>query len=384
MNQFHPQMTSEQIYDTLKEYNETLLDIAVNGTIDEFNQAIEEWNIESVNKTPEYVKAIRAYRMNQPVMTMNGVMFNYPIQKLSKAKNSIFSQSPLYDIFISYQEKLDIMALEILDSDTYDPKEQAKKNRAITDENNKKKIMREYFKSVNDFINYDLINDFPNKYRHGDTSNFYNDFVDIIVEKFVKQRENFYMVFNLEFLDDTYRKLHKGIFSEDSRISNFNNDLSRVSDPKQQLKILQDTENEIYRLMREHNQTVTDIGSYFKFAPKPQSDTSSSRTSHKVSLRNYLAGKNINPDVYNKFRNGKHVKNRLFYYELAFFLGLPTSEIIRKFFSFLGVGINSIEALVTTNDYNFFEDEILHWIDCGVDTNILNTMFNFAFERKYQ
>ncbi|MFQ9514643.1 MAG: hypothetical protein ACLRZ9_02335 [Eubacterium sp.] len=361
MNQFHPQMTSEQIYDTLKEYNETLLDIAVNGTIDEFNQAIEEWNIESVNKTPEYAKAIRAYRMNEPVIFIENTLCNYPIQKLIKENEEIFSQSLIRDVIESYKQELDRRALAMINE---------------TDSSEDSASAQKYYADLEDFINNTDATDFYKSYRESSSKIFSNTPQGKVINKLkilINSKCNLSLIFklNLKLLDDIHASFYSSyyeLFSKKDKVTALNN-LSRKDDWKKYIEAFNSAKEVIKDSMTKNHEGISDIPKYLSF-----------QSSIQIPFSSYLQGKGINRTTYNRYINGKNITNRLFYYELAFYLGLYNSDIIRKFFATIGFGVNPLIPLVARdNDYEFFEPEILHWVDCGISTNTINEIMGFKF-----
>lgn len=80
---------------------------------------------------------------------------------------------------------------------------------------------------------------------------------------------------------------------------------------------------------------------------------------------------------YQKSTKKKFVKERHFYLQMAFFLGLPTSNEIEKFLNFNGYTIKSPFKLFPNTD--IYDYDVCRYIDAGIDYNLINVMLGYEF-----
>ena len=74
-------------------------------------------------------------------------------------------------------------------------------------------------------------------------------------------------------------------------------------------------------------------------------------------------------------------KGTLFYLELAFFLGIPSSYEIEKLLNYHGCSLRSPYNVFTNiSGVDIFDYDICRWIDAGIDYNLINTMLGFEFQ----
>jgi hypothetical protein len=110
----------------------------------------------------------------------------------------------------------------------------------------------------------------------------------------------------------------------------------------------------------------------------------------KLFLTNYLDGKGLGRKTWKNYKNPKIrklPKELLFYFEIALYLGLPSSDDIERFMNLHGLSMNSDilyfgDVNLGRKAYHIMYKDVKRWIDAGIDYNLLNSMFNMDIQRK--
>ncbi len=104
------------------------------------------------------------------------------------------------------------------------------------------------------------------------------------------------------------------------------------------------------------------------------------KDNRRVTFTSYLTAKGLTGSSwfdYKKSTKKKFVKERHFYLQMAFFLGLPTSNEIEKFLNFNGYTIKSPFKLFPNSD--IYDYDVCRYIDAGIDYNLINVMLGYEF-----
>jgi hypothetical protein len=152
-------------------------------------------------------------------------------------------------------------------------------------------------------------------------------------------------------------------------------------------------DNEALREMNTHDKMqylLQDFRYITLNANKIDDDQKYSFDNQKLFLTNYLDGKGLGRKTWKNYKNPKTrklPKELLFYFEIALYLGLPSSDDIESFMNLHGLSMNSDllyfgDIYFGKETYHIMYSDIKRWIDAGIDYNLLNSMFNMDIQRK--
>jgi hypothetical protein len=156
---------------------------------------------------------------------------------------------------------------------------------------------------------------------------------------------------------------------------------------------------------------ANNFGNVVRDIDKIKDEKKYSFNNQKLYLTNYLDGKGLGRKTWKNYKNydparlkkrkkqpedlakpkkpGIHqiTKNPLFYFEIALYLGLPSSNDIEHFMNLHGFSMNSDmlyfgDVYFGKRIYHIMYRDVKRWIDAGIDYNLLNSMFNMDIQRK--
>ena len=363
-----------QLHSLFEQYNGDLLDISASQDIDAFERYIINSDIESCLDRPLYQASIYASRMTESSVCYNGSYADYSVRNLPE--DNLFSQSPLKTEIDHFQTDMDRIYFITLkdymkrnlnkdEYENYDFSDKRftpdKKNKVI---NSRREKITKYTEAMNDFLYLDIYR-LPEKFNARNSADNLKEMQTTIIKRvseIIRLRERFQMTLNFKLLDadseTSAKKLNESLATEDLNL-------------KEKLDLLDKALDNIFIKMLEANQTLLNFRDYYVI----DGDTS-------IFFRNYLEGKSIPRKSYDKWKNLHIIKDKLFYYEMILFLGLPTSDLAVRFLKQIGIGVDILHPIHNIGSHNIFETDILRWLDCGVNTNIINTLFGFELQRK--
>ena len=169
----------------------------------------------------------------------------------------------------------------------------------------------------------------------------------------VKAREKFYYYINYDLV---------GYDTED-----LNNTLRQKKTNKERFSILRNITDNIFTTLQ--NDSTLNFRDFFII-----------KDNRRVTFTSYLTAKGLTGSSwfdYKKATNKKFVKERHFYLQMAFFLGLPTSNEIEKFLNFNGYTIKSPFKLFPNTD--IYDYDVCRYLDAGIDYNLINVLLGYEF-----
>lgn len=397
---FNLDITPKELFYKLQQYNNEIRSYAADMDIDGLNTYITDSEIESCLDSPIYQSVIATSRITEPVITFNGYQSVYQYQNLPE--DGLIRNSAIAEDINHFQKQLNDISLITLDNylkkkstwvSEYHTKEVLKTIqrpiRELDDDEIEEIIdyridlMDDYTEKLNQFLNLKIQNLHVEYKTRTDLCKVEELLKDIrmSIDSLIRTRERLFLRLNFQILDE-------GIRDSKKYPSTLNERLANARTLTEQFQILKDADSQLYKVLKEQNKTFLDMRNYYLIDNNPNGNK---RRKTNILFRNYLDGKGIDRGNYDKFRNGKYIKSKLFFYEMAMFLGLPTSDTVRKFLELNGIGIDPVNPLLSTTyitksgikkPINFFERDILRWLDCGVDTNTINSMMGLQLEKK--
>ena len=304
-----------------------------------------------LDKEECFYDVLRAFRLANMPFSVAG--YNFLCEDL---KDEIWGKyEPLINDLVIHNMSLDEFLSDYGFDNEYD---------ALNASNNKRKI---YINTIKKRI--ELIEDYTRKYNnlvklydianvaqlHSSTSNtdtLQNSFTNAVVE-LVKAREKFYYYINYDLV---------GYDTED-----LNNTLRQKKTNKERFSILRNITDNIFTTLQ--NDSTLNFRDFFII-----------KDNRRVTFTSYLTAKGLTGSSwfdYKKATNKKFVKERHFYLQMAFFLGLPTSNEIEKFLNFNGYTIKSPFKLFPNTD--IYDYDVCRYLDAGIDYNLINVLLGYEF-----
>lgn len=344
-------MTKQEILRELQDINTDAADYIYNEDYPALNSLVNSIYKMGLNKEECFYDVLRAFRLVNMPFSVAG--YNYLCEDL---KDEIWGKyEPLINDLVIYNMSLSEFLSAYGFDNEYD---------ALNASNNKRKI---YISTIKKRI--ELIEDYTEKYKKltalYDATNvaqihnsnhkidaLQNRFTNAVVE-LVKAREKFYYYINYDLV---------GYDTED-----LNETLRKQKTNKERFRILRDITDNIFTTLQ--NDSTLNFRDFFII-----------KDNRRVTFTSYLTAKGLTGSSwfdYKKATKKKFVRNRNFYLQMAFFLGLPTSNEIEKFLNFNGYTIKSpFKQFPNTDIYDY---DVCRYIDAGIDYNLINVMLNFDF-----
>lgn len=346
-------MTKLEILDTFLDINEDACKAVYNNDLKEIDMLMNNIYSSSLLHEDDYRLVLQAFRLANMPFSIGGYN-RYNILPY-EIRNAFWGD---------YKGYIEDLTIGIMNLNTFLNKYgYANEYEALNDSNNKRKIYnRTILKRIAMIDEYTtlykkLVSLYDEKnITHIHKSKFsiesiQNEFISKVVD-LVKLREKFYYYVNYDLV---------GYDIED-----MNKILQGKKNNKERLDALQKLTNNIYAAS--NNQSIN-FRDYFII-----------KDNKKVTFTTYLKSKALTDTSwfdYKSTKSRKFVKDRDFYLQLAFFLGIPSSYEIENFLNFNGQSIKS--PFKTYRDTNIFDYDICRWIDAGVDFNLINTMLGLQF-----
>lgn len=343
-------MTKEEILRELQDINIDAADYIYTENYNALNSLVNSIYRIGFNKEECFYDVLRAFRLVDMPFSVAG--YNYLCEDL---KDEIWGKyGPLIHDLVIHNMSLDEFLSEYGFDNEYD---------ALNASNNKRKI---YINTIKKRI--ELIEDYTKKYHnlvklydtsnvtqiHSSTSNtdaLQNKFTNAVAE-LIKAREKFYYYINYDLV---------GYDTED-----LNKTLKQKKTNKERFRMLRDITDNIFTTLQKDS--TVNFRDFFIIKEK------------KATFTSYLKAKGLTSNSwfdYKKATNKKFVKERHFYLQMAFFLGLPTSNEIEKFLNFNGFTIKSPFKLFPNAD--IYDYDVCRYIDAGIDYHLINVMLGYEF-----
>lgn len=173
--------------------------------------------------------------------------------------------------------------------------------------------------------------------------------------RLIDQRERFFSYINYELVGEDVESLNRTLKNKKTN--------------KERFDYLKSITGNIYDTLK--SDPSVDFRDYFII-----------KDNRKVKCSSYLNAKGLSRTAYFRYRNAdSFYKGSLFYLELAFFLGIPSSNEVEKFLNYHGCSLQSPYNVFTNiSGVDVFDYDICRWIDAGIDYNLINTMLGFEFQ----
>lgn len=344
-------MTKQEILRELQDINIDAANYIYTENYDALNSLVNSVFKIGLDKEECFYDVLRAFRLANMPFSVAG--YNYLCEDL---KDEIWGK---YELLINDLVIHNVSLDEFLSDYGFDNEYDA-----LNASNNKRKI---YISTIKKRI--ELIEDYTEKYKKlttlYDTANvtqihssthkvdaLQNSFTNAVVA-LVKAREKFYYYINYDLV---------GYDTED-----LNKTLKQQKTNKERFDMLRGITDNIFTTLQ--NDSTVNFRDFFII-----------KDNRRVTFTSYLTAKGLTGSSwfdYKKSTKKKFVKERHFYLQMAFFLGLPTSNEIEKFLNFNGYTIKSPFKLFPNSD--IYDYDVCRYIDAGIDYNLINVMLGYEF-----
>lgn len=343
-------MKKSEILDSLFDINEDVCHFIYNDDLTQLNIVIDNIFSSSLLYEDDYKTVLNAFRLANMPFSING-----------------YNILP-YDIRTAYQSNykgyIKDLTMGIIDLHSFlTMYGYANEYEALNDTNNKRKIYNRtilnriamvdtyttlYKKLVSLYDAKNITYIHKSKFS---IDTLQNEFISKVVD-LVKLREKFYYYVNYDLIGYDIETMNDMLYKKKSN--------------KERLEVLQKLTDNIFA---NSNHQEINFRDYFII-----------KDNRRVTFTTYLKAKGLTDTSwfdYKTTKKKKFVKDRDFYLQLAFFLGIPSSNEIERFMNFNGQSIKS--PFKTYRNTNIFDYDICRWIDAGVDFNLINTMLGLQF-----
>lgn len=344
-------MTKQEILRELQDINIDAANYIYTENYAALNSLVNSVFKIGLDKEDCFYDVLRAFRLANMPFSVAG--YNFLCEDL---KDEIWGKyEPLINDLVIHNMSLDEFLASFGFDNEYD---------ALNASNNKRKI---YINTIKKRI--ELIKDYTEKYKKltvlYDTANvtqihnsthkvdsLQNSFTNAVVN-LVKAREKFYYYINYDLVGYDTEALNKA--------------LKQKKTNKERFDMLRGITDNIFTTLQ--NDSAVDFRDFFII-----------KDNRRVTFTSYLTAKGLTGNSwfdYKKATKKKFVKERHFYLQMAFFLGLPTSNEIEKFLNFNGYTIKSPFKLFPNTD--IYDYDVCRYIDAGIDYNLINVMLGYEF-----
>lgn len=344
-------MTKQEILQELQNINIDAANYIYTENYAALNSLVDSVYKMGLHQEECFYDVLRAFRLVYMPFSVAGV--NYLCEDL---KDEIWSKyEPLINDLVIHNMTLDEFLHFYGFEDEYDALNASSNKRKIYINTIKKRIelIEDYTKKYNNLIKlYDASTVTQIHSSTSDTNALQNLFTNAVTE-LVKAREKFYYYINYDLV---------GYDTED-----LNKALKQKKTNKERFRMLKDITDNIFTTLQ--NDSTLNFRDFFII-----------KDNRRVTFTSYLTSKGLTSSSwfdYKKATNKKFVKERHFYLQMAFFLGLPTSNEIEKFLNFNGYTIKSPFKLFPNAD--IYDYDVCRYIDAGIDYNLINVMLGYDF-----
>lgn len=218
---------------------------------------------------------------------------------------------------------------------------------------NRIKLIDDYTKKYHNLVKlYDIPNIADIHSTISDKDILQSRFTDTVAE-LVKAREKFYYYINYDLV---------GYDTED-----LNKTLKQQKTNKDRFQILKNITDNVFSTLQKDS--TVNFRDFFVI-----------KDNKRVTFTTYIKAKGFTDDSWFDYKRATHkdfAVKREFYLQMAFFLGIPTSQEVEKFLNFNGHSIKCpFKFYPNTNIYDY---DVCRYIDAGIDYNLINVMLGYSF-----
>ena len=344
-------MTKQKILQELHGINTDAANYIYTENYADLNSLVNTIYKIGLNKEECFYDVLRAFRLANMPFSIAG--YNYLCEDL---RDEIWGKyEPLIHDLVIHNMSLDEFLSVYGYDNEYDALNASDNKRKIYINTIKKRIelIEDYTKKYNNLVKlYDTANVTQIHSSTSNTDALQNSFTNAVVE-LVKAREKFYYYINYDLV---------GYDTED-----LNKTLKQHKTNKERFCILKDITDNIFTTLQKDS--TLNFRDFFII-----------KDNRRVTFTSYLTAKGLTGSSwfdYKKTTKKKFVKERHFYLQMAFFLGLPTSNEIEKFLNFNGYTIKSPFKLFPNSA--IYDYDVCRYIDAGIDYNLINVMLGYEF-----
>lgn len=344
-------MTRQEILQELQDINTDAANYIYNGNYKALDSMVNMILETGFNKEEEFYNTLSLFRLVDIPFYIAG--FNYICEQL---KDEIWAEyEPLIQDLVIHNVSLNDFLSTYGYNNEYD---------ALNATNNNRKL---YNRTIIKRIK--LIEDYTQKYRQlqtlydtsivkqihsttHQTDKLQNRFTKAVTD-LIKSREKFYYYINYDLVGHDAEKLNKT--------------LKQLRNDRKRINYLKNVTDNIFTTLQ--NNSAVNFRDFFII-----------KDNHTVTFTNYLRAKGLSDNSwfdYKKATDKKFVKERHFYLQMAFFLGLPTSTEIEKFLNYNGYTIKSpFRQFPNTEIYDY---DVCRYIDAGISYDLINSMLGYEY-----
>ena len=344
-------MTKQEILQELQEINLDAANYIYTENYTALNSLVNSVYETEHNKKEGFYDVLKAFRLVNMPFSIAG--YNYLCEYL---RAEIWGKyEPFIHDLVVHNMSLDEFLSAYGYDNEYDALNASNNKRKIYINTIKKRIelIEDYTRKYNNLVKlYDIANIAQLHRSASNTDTLQNSFTNAVVE-LIKAREKFYYYINYDLV---------GYDTED-----LNKTLKQQKTNKERFRILRNMTDNIFTTLQKDSSL--NFRDFFII-----------KDNRRVTFTSYLTSKGLTGSSwfdYKKSSKKKFVKERHFYLQMAFFLGLPTSNEIEKFLNFNGYTIKSPFKLFPNSD--IYDYDVCRYIDAGIDYNLINVMLGYEF-----
>lgn len=366
-----------QVYDKLISYNKQLNDFIIQGDYENFSSNIDNFYNSGIIDNQYFKDVLSVYHVTKRHTYFYGVPFDIIMQDLDN--QWYFREQPF-----ALPDDSDFIAEMITHHCYYKSKNEydddmissAERKKRIQKIEEYSQLLQDFFKydasflhkKLNSRINKDIVESSMNRNTKNQKTNkvsnaviLKKNYYEETLEKLVEIRSNF--DFNNNF----------ALLGYD--VKYFNKLINQKTCIKDRISIIENHIKNIYKEVYEEGSEM-DLRNYFKLDSE-----------YKIKPSAYLTAMGISRERWFNFKKGIWPQDKYFYIALAFYLAIPTSNLVEKFLNKHGYSIrpevNMISAQIDKNGdlYQFYDKDLWKWIDSGVDYSTIGLLLGTYFNR---